>query len=127
MFDEDKDGFISGAKVATVIRALGKNPFQKEADEIAKEAGDKVDLATFTKFYRRKFPKPADQDRDMRAAFEALDKDGNGTIMEAELRQILTTLGEALDHKEMDFILRDLEVDSLGMISYDALVDKLVS
>lgn len=95
--------------------------------------------------------------------------------MEAELRQILTTLGEALDHKEvrtllctlafslflpsvllfrllaispshtppsppssvftgcpsdngqMDFILRDLEVDSLGMISYDALVDKLVS
>merc|ERR1711879_439877 len=31
--------------------------------------------------------------------------DGNGTIMEAELRQILTTLGEALTMHELDLIM----------------------
>jgi Ca2+-binding EF-hand superfamily protein len=39
VFDTDKDGLIAPAEIATVIRALGKNPTQREADEIAREAG----------------------------------------------------------------------------------------
>lgn len=45
--------------------------------------------------------------------------------MEAELRQILTTLGEALTMHELDLIMREIEVDSMGNVYYDAFVDKL--
>merc|ERR1711963_546084 len=107
VFDTDKDGLLQPNEIATVIRALGKNPTQKEANE----AGGPVDLNGLTKFAQRKFPTASDQDRGMRAAFEALDKDGNGTIREAELRQILTTLGEALTIHELDLIMREIETD----------------
>ena len=126
VFDTDKDGLISAADIATVIRALGKNPTQKEADEIAREAGGPANIDTVIKFAKRKFPTPLDQDAGMRAAFQALDKDGNGKIQEAELRQILTTLGEALPLRELDLILREVETDNFGGIYYDAFVDKLI-
>jgi Ca2+-binding EF-hand superfamily protein len=38
--------------------------------------GKRVDVATFTTMYRKKMKKPADMERDMRAAFNALDKEG---------------------------------------------------
>merc|ERR1712137_19440 len=120
------DDLLRPNEIATVIRALGKNPTQKEAAEMAKEAGGPVDLNGLTKFAQRKFPTASDQDRGMRAAFEALDKDGNGTIREAELRQILTTLGEALTIHEIDLIMREIETDAMGNVYYDAFVDKLV-
>merc|ERR1711974_117433 len=126
VFDTDKDGLLQPNEIATVVRALGKNPTQKEADAIAKEVGGPVGVDVVAKYCKGKYPKPADQDRGMRAAFEALDKDGNGTIMEAELRQILTTLGEALTMHELDLIMREIETDAMGNVYYDTFVDKLV-
>ena len=38
--------------------------------------GGPVGVDKVIQFCSRKFPKPSDQDRGMRAAFEALDKDG---------------------------------------------------
>ena len=36
----------------------------------------KANVDKISELFKRKFPKAIDQDRDMRAAFEALDKDG---------------------------------------------------
>lgn len=49
----------------------------------------------------KKLAGPSDQDRPMRDAFKALDKENNGTIQEAELRQILGNLGDALTSQEV--------------------------
>jgi len=130
VFDADKDGFISSEEIGTVIRALGKCPYQSEVQAILEEAGGegkKIDLKTFTGYYKRKMKKPMDLERDMRNAFSALDKDGVGSVLEAELRQILGTLGEALSSEEVDLLLRDCEVDDEGQIRYDKFVDMLVS
>ena len=130
VFDTDKDGYILAEEIGTVIRALGKCPYQSEVKEITQDAGGegkKVDFRTFSTYYRRKMKKPADLDRDMRNAFTALDKDGNGSILEAELRQILGTLGEALGSEEVDLLMRDVETDGEGSIRYDKFVDMLVS
>jgi Ca2+-binding EF-hand superfamily protein len=130
VFDSDKDGFIGAEEIGTVVRALGKCPYQKEVKEITEEAGGigkKIDLRTFQGFYKRKMKKPQDLERDMRNAFTALDKDASGRILEAELRQILGTLGEALSPEEVDLLMRDCEVSNEGEISYDKFVDMLVS
>lgn len=42
-----------------------------------------------------------DQEREMRAAFTALDANNNGRILETELRQILGNLGDALNSQEV--------------------------
>jgi len=130
VFDADKDGYILAEEIGTVIRALGKCPYQSEVKTIIEEAGGegkKVDFRSFSTYYRRKMKKPSDLDRDMRNAFTALDKDGTGYILEAELRQILGTLGESLSSEEVDMLMRDIETDGEGQIRYDKFVDMLVS
>jgi len=129
VFDTDKDGYIFAEEIGTVIRALGKCPYQSEVKALIEEAGagKKIDLRTFTGFYKRKFKKPNDLERDMRNAFAALDKDGNGYVLEAELRQILGTLGEALSAEEVDLLMRDVNADSEGQVKYDQFVDLLIS
>ena len=123
-------GKLPAEKVPTVIRALGKCPTLEEAAKIVEEAGGKgatVNFSTFNGFYKKKYHKPEDMDREMRSAFQVLDKDNYGTIMEAELRQILGTLGDALTGFELDQLLKDVECDADGRIYYDKFVDQLVT
>eukprot|EP01100_Stratorugosa_tubuloviscum_P013817 TRINITY_DN70_c3_g1_i2.p1 TRINITY_DN70_c3_g1~~TRINITY_DN70_c3_g1_i2.p1 ORF type:complete len:157 (-),score=85.21 TRINITY_DN70_c3_g1_i2:73-543(-) len=129
VFDTDKDGFILSEEIGTVIRALGKCPYQSEVEAVVKEAGGrgrKIDFRTFSGFYRAKYKKPIDMERDMRNAFSALDADGVNFIYEAQLRQTLGSLGEPLTPQEIDILLRDL-ADGDGRIDYNKFVDMLVS
>lgn len=65
----------------------GKAPLQKEIEAIEAEAGGDgvVDFAQFMNFYRRKFRRPQDLEKEMREAFRALDATGY------RLSSILTT------------------------------------
>jgi len=130
VFDKDKDGKISAEELGTVIRALGKNPLQSEIAEMIKDNGGEASLinfSTFKDFFKRRMKKPHDQEKEMREAFKAMDKDGQGLILEAELRQILTTLGEPLENDEVEALLRDIETNADGEINYDQFVDLLIS
>jgi len=75
----------------------------------------------------KKLSSPADQDKPMRDAFKALDKDGTGKILEAELRQILGSLGDALTTQEVNSLLREVKVDTNGGIDYNEFVTMLVN
>jgi Ca2+-binding EF-hand superfamily protein len=46
-----------------------------------------------------------EQDKPMREAFKILDADNDGTISEAEFRQMLLTVGEHLTHQEVFLFL----------------------
>eukprot|EP01097_Dermamoeba_algensis_P000408 TRINITY_DN1141_c0_g1_i1.p1 TRINITY_DN1141_c0_g1~~TRINITY_DN1141_c0_g1_i1.p1 ORF type:complete len:144 (-),score=41.41 TRINITY_DN1141_c0_g1_i1:103-534(-) len=130
VFDKDKDKKITAEELGTVIRALGKCPLQSEVAAFVKEAGGEnalIDLRSFKDFYNKTKRKPSDLERDMREAFKALDKEGNGLISEAELRQILMNLGEALEPYEVDSLLRSVDVGSDGEIRFDTFVDLLLT
>lgn len=49
------------------------------------------------------------------------DKDGNGFISSAELRHLLTTMGEKLSDEEVEQLLVGQE-DSHGNVNYDEFV-----
>merc|ERR1712046_149163 len=92
VFDKDNDGVILGSEVPTVVRSLGKVPTAEEAAKIIEEVGGenaKVNLSKCSTQCKKKFKKPNDLEREMRSAFNALDRDGNGCIRDAELRQVL--------------------------------------
>jgi Ca2+-binding EF-hand superfamily protein len=78
VFDTDNDSKIAISEIGLVIRALGKAPLQKEIEAIEAEAGGDgvVDFAQFMNFYRRKFRRPQDLEKEMREAFRALDATG---------------------------------------------------
>jgi len=131
IFDRDRDGKLNMTELAQFIRALGRNPLNSEMDALVKTLGGDTTTVDFAKasatLKASKFKKPVDQERDMREAFKALDKDGRGTILEAELRQILCNLGENLEPYEVDQLIKNVKVNSDGEINYDEFVDLLVS
>ena len=50
--------------------------------------------------------------------FKVFDKDGNGMISAAELRHLLTAIGERLRENEVDALLAGME-NSQGQINYE--------
>ena len=56
---------------------------------------------------------------DLRQAFNVFDKDGTGKISAAELRHVMSNLGEKLTEEEVDEMLREADVDGDGEINYE--------
>ncbi|PRP85287.1 hypothetical protein PROFUN_06889 [Planoprotostelium fungivorum] len=129
IFDARKQGYLEKEQLGTVLRALGKNPTEKELKEILEDVGsDKLDLNRVKTIYKtKKMSTPQDQDQPMRNAFKALDSNNNGKISEPELRQILGNLGDALSSQEVNALLREAKVDSNGGVDYNEFVSMLVS
>ena len=128
VFDQDGDGKVTAAELGTLIRASGKNPTQKEINAIVEEVGGpnaSISLDKYKELARRKFPRPEDQEAEMRSAFNALDREGGGYILEGELRGLLTSLGDALTSGEVDAVMRAAKIGSGGEVYYDDFVNNL--
>lgn len=57
-------------------------------------------------------------DLNMEEAFKVFDKDGNGFISAAELRNVMVNLGEKLTDEEVENMIREADVDGDGQINY---------
>ena len=63
-----------------------------------------------------------DSEEEIREAFKVFDKNGNGYISAAEIRHVMTNLGENLTDYEVDEIIREADVDGDGWINYEEFV-----
>ena len=61
----------------------------------------------------------ADTQEEIKEAFRVFDKDGNGHISAAELRHIMTNLGEKLTDEEVDEMIQEADIDGDGHINYE--------
>ena len=50
---------------------------------------------------------------------QVFDKDGNGYISAAELRHVMTNLGEKLTNEEVDEMIREADLDGDGQVNYE--------
>ena len=66
--------------------------------------------------------KETDSEEEIKEAFRVFDKDGNGFISAAELRHVMTNLGEKLTDEEVDEMIREADIDGDGQVNYEGTV-----
>ncbi|CAG5128312.1 unnamed protein product [Candidula unifasciata] len=124
LFDTRGDEKIAACQLGDVLRALSQNPTEQEIRKcgFSQNPDARISFETFfpilqTISKNRILPSM----EDFVEGFRVFDKDQNGTIASAELRHILTSLGEKLTEEEVDQLLSGQE-DSQGNIQYEEFI-----
>ncbi|XP_037695354.1 calcium-binding protein 4 [Choloepus didactylus] len=129
-FDTDRDGCIGYRELGACMRTLGYMPTEMELLEISQHVkmrmGGRVD---FEEFVGLMSPKLREETahmlgvRELRVAFREFDRDRDGRITVAELRQAAPALlGEPLDGPELEEMLREVDLDGDGTVDFDEFV-----
>ncbi|KAL4348075.1 hypothetical protein GQ457_17G021190 [Hibiscus cannabinus] len=128
LFDTDGDSKIAPSELGILMRSLGGNPTQAQLKAIIAEEK----LTTPFDFPRfldlmSKHMKLEPFDKQLRDAFKVLDKDSTGFVAVADLRHILTSIGEKLEPSEFDEWIREVDVGSDGKIRYEDFIARMVA
>lgn len=120
------------------MRSLGQNPSESELQDMINEVDsdnngtidfpgmapqrrelcflftDRPDTEFLTMMARKM--KDTDSEEEIREAFKVFDRDNNGFISAAELRHVMTSIGEKLTDDEVDEMIREADQDGDGRI-----------
>ncbi|KAJ8247727.1 hypothetical protein GJAV_G00249600 [Gymnothorax javanicus] len=123
-FDKDKDGFISCKDLGECMRTMGYMPTEMELIELSQKiCGGRVDFDDFVELMGPKMlAETADMIgfKELRDAFREFDSNDDGKISMPELREAMKKLmGEQLNPREIDEILRDVDLNGDGLVDFE--------
>ncbi|EMP39433.1 Calmodulin, striated muscle [Chelonia mydas] len=130
LFDKDGDGSITTGELGNVMQSLGQNPTEAELQdmigELDTDGSGTVDFPEFLSLMARKM-RDMDSEEEIREAFRVFDEDGIRYISAAELRHVMTNLGEKLTDEEVDEMIKEADADGNGQVNYEEFVRMMAS
>ena len=129
MFDEDKDEQITINLLGDCLRICGAAPSQQEIKMIIKNLEDNkreyIDFETFLKLLEKLLLKQ-DSEEDLINEFMKIDKVGDGTILESDLRKLMSNYDNPLNSQEIEEIIEEANTDENGYINIQRFVKVLL-
>ena len=129
LFDKNGDGQIESKDLGVVMRSLGYNPTGSELFDMIKKIDAESGTIDFTNFLTlmASIMQHDDEEEEMIEAFKVFDRDGDGLISKAELKHVMSNLGENLTDDEIDEMLTGADLDGDGMINYEEFVKMMMT
>ncbi|XP_026827917.1 calcium-dependent protein kinase 27 isoform X2 [Ooceraea biroi] len=131
MFDTTKSGFIETMKISTILNTMGQlfddgelNTLIEEHDP---EGAGKVNFDGFCKIAGR-FLEEEDAEamqEELKEAFRLYDREGNGYITTATLKEILAALDDKLTSSDLDGIIAEIDTDGSGTVDFDEFMEMM--
>lgn len=123
-------GTITTNELGVVMRSLGQNPTEAELQdmitEVDTDGNGTIDFKEFINLMAKKM-KETDTEEELREAFKVFDKDGNGYISAAELKHVMTNLGEKLSEEEVNAMIKEADTDGDGQVDYNEFVKMMIN
>lgn len=130
-FDKDGDGTLATKYVGTIMRSLGQSPTEEELHyiicKVDEDRSGYMDFSEFVGMMANHMKDEMDTKEDICKAFKVFDEKGTGTIPIAELRYVLTNMGEALTEEEVDEMIKQADINKDGKVHYVEFVEKMMS
>lgn len=133
LYDRTGEGKLYFNQVGDLIRGLGFKPTNANvAEALGNPKKEEMNTKTcnFDEFlgYVKSIAETQQEGtfEDFVEGLRVFDKEGNGTVMGAEIRHVLATLGEKLTVEEVEIIFEGAE-DANGQIHYENFIKQLMT
>uniref|UniRef100_A0A0L8GX12 EF-hand domain-containing protein n=1 Tax=Octopus bimaculoides TaxID=37653 RepID=A0A0L8GX12_OCTBM len=132
-FWDGRDGDVDAYKVGDLLRCLGMNPTNAQIHKHGgtKKMGEKsYKLEEILPIYEEmSLEKDKGTNADFMEAFKTFDREGQGFISSAEMRNVLMSLGEKITDAQMTEITQfcDIREDIDGNIKYEEFIKRVMS
>ncbi|XP_046914562.2 myosin-2 essential light chain [Dermatophagoides farinae] len=133
IFDTKGDGCIDVDQIGEVLRAMGQNPTEADIHRCSEplreqQRDQRITFEVFMPIYQQ-ISKNKDRYSfdDIVEGLRHFDTDGSGTIGAAELRHLLTALGEKLTEDEVEQLIDSTMIDDEGRINYETFVKAIMN
>ncbi|KAL7717468.1 Calmodulin [Entamoeba marina] len=128
LFDANNDGYITLTEFTVLARVLG---VVSDTDEINNMYGGNskmkgMNYQSFEKCFNELFSRSLNSDQ-LKESINVLDKTGKGFIPAAELRRILTTMGDSMKDQEVTELFHGMGIDEKGVVSMEDFVTRLTT
>eukprot|EP01096_Ripella_sp_DP13-Kostka_P005283 TRINITY_DN1804_c0_g1_i1.p1 TRINITY_DN1804_c0_g1~~TRINITY_DN1804_c0_g1_i1.p1 ORF type:complete len:154 (+),score=59.15 TRINITY_DN1804_c0_g1_i1:27-464(+) len=124
----DKAQVINAKQLVSVLRYMGQNPSDAEAQDMITKfgSGGTMTQQAFVTMMSAK-NKDDGSEESVIEAFQVFDKDGKGYISAADLRNILTNLGDKLNENQVNQMLSEALASDDGNLDYRQFVQMMIN
>jgi calmodulin len=127
LFDKDADGRLDNNDLGSLVRALGRCPTEATIRSFHTTSGSLSFDECLNVLVQLPPVDPTALEAELRSAFRVFDKDGSGRIPAAELRHVLTNLGEKLTDAEAEEFLKQADPEKSGLVDYDRYIRSVLT
>jgi len=131
MFDTTKSGFIETLKISTMLNTMGHIFDDKELANMIKthdpEKTGKINFDSFCSIAAHFLEEDDDESttQELKEAFRLYDREGNGYITTATLKEILGALDDKLTNSDLDSIITEIDTDGSGTVDFDEFMEMM--
>lgn len=125
-FDQENNGFVTTKELGSLLKMLGVSFTPESLKAMTKkhdldESGT-IDFREFLVLMAEISKEETVSEESLRESFKVFFRDNPEATSAAELRYILTGIGEMLSDEEADELLRRLDVGENGLVKFDDFV-----
>jgi len=125
IFDKTGAETCASADLGGMLQSVGLNPITADIGKVVKDSdleGKQIDFPTFVSIYEQFKKRPTIAAyADLLEAFKTYDREGNGQISGAQLRNMMTIMGDVITDGQYTECLTQFE-NGDGDVKYEAMI-----